>query len=157
VICFEDVNCRGQREEMPEGDHIIPLGKGRICREGTDVTIVAIAGAVLQAHAAAEELAGLGISAQVIDPRTLVPLDRDLILESVARTGRLVIADPAARTCGAAAEISAIMVEEAFDALKAPILRVTAPDIPIPYSRVMEAGLFPNQERIVAAVKRAVG
>ncbi|OJW27945.1 MAG: alpha-ketoacid dehydrogenase subunit beta [Rhodospirillales bacterium 69-11] len=156
VMCFEDSACWPFREEIPEGDHLVPFGKGRIRREGSDVTIVAIAGAVWPAMAAADELAKEGISAEIVDPRTLVPLDRDMILNSVAKTGRLLVADPAARTCGAAAEISAIVAEEAFDALKNPIVRITAPDIPIPFSKVLESPLYPNKGRILAGVRRII-
>jgi pyruvate dehydrogenase E1 component beta subunit len=156
VICFEDAACRGRREAMPEGDHVIPLGKGRICRPGTDITLVAIMGAVIAAEAAAEALEAEGVSVEVIDPRCLVPLDRDMILASVEKTGRLVVADPAARTCGAAAEIAAIVAEEAFAALRAPIVRVTAPDIPIPFSKVLEHALYPNKERLMRAARRVM-
>ena len=94
-----------------------------------------------------------GISVEVIDPRTLVPLDTKTIIESVRRTGRLVITEPAARTCGAAAEISAIVCEAAFDALKAPIKRVTALDMQVPFSPALEPQIYPTTERIVAAIE----
>ena len=124
-------------------------------REGSDVTVVAISGCVPLALAAAEELAGQGISAEVIDPRTLVPLDSKTIVESGRRTGRLVITEPAHRTCGAAAEIAAIVAEEAFDALHAPIRRVTAPNMQVPFSPVLEAELYPTTEKIAAAIAPA--
>lgn len=154
VLCFEDSTCWSLREEVPDEDYTIPLGVGRLRHAGDDVTIVAIAGAVLHACAAAEQLAAKGIYADVIDPRTLVPLDRDMICRSVSRTGRLVVVDPAPRTCSAASEIAATVAEDAFGALKAPILRVTAPDVPIPFSRVLERQLYPDPDRIVRAVER---
>jgi pyruvate dehydrogenase E1 component beta subunit len=156
VLCFEDATCWSQKEEIPDGEHLVPLGVGRIRRHGNDVTIVAIAGSVIHAVAASEELAKEGVSAEVIDPRTLVPLDRDLILGSAARTGRLVLVDTANRTCSAASEIAAIAVEEIFESLKAPIQRVTTPDVHVPFSRSMERPLYPNAERIAAAVRRAL-
>jgi len=154
VICFEDVNCWGKREEVPDGDHVVPLGVGRLVREGSDVTLVTISGARGPAEGAADLLAKEGISVEVIDPRTLVPLDRDMILNSVAKTGRLVIADPAHRTCSVASEIAAIAAEEVFDSLRAPIQRVVTPDIQIPFSRSLEQGLYPTRERIVDAIRR---
>jgi pyruvate/2-oxoglutarate/acetoin dehydrogenase E1 component len=98
-----------------------------------------------------------GISAEVIDPRTLVPLDKDAILASVAKTGRLVVVEPAHRTCGAAGEISAIVAEEVFDSLKAPIVRLTAPDMQIPFSPALEKQMYPSKDGIVDAVRRVTG
>ena len=129
VLIFETCLLWGQKEEVDENEYRIPLGVVRVRRQGNDVTVVGISGSVPLALKAADQLATEGISAEVIDPRTLVPLDTKTIIESVRRTGRLVIAEPAARTCGAAAEISAIVAEQAFDALRAPILRVTAPNM----------------------------
>jgi pyruvate dehydrogenase E1 component beta subunit len=152
VIVFEDGTLAGEKDEVPESMEPILLGKATVRRPGRDVTIVAIAGSVRKALAAAEALEQKhGISAEVIDPRTVVPLDKECVLESVHRTGRLVIAEPAARTCGAAAEISAIVAEEAFADLRAPIVRVTAPDVPVPFSPPMERPLYPTPERIAAA------
>jgi acetoin:2,6-dichlorophenolindophenol oxidoreductase subunit beta len=153
VLCFEDGTIRGQKAEVPTGDHVVPLGVADIKREGTDVTVVAIAGCVPQALKAAEALAGEGISVEVLDPRTLVPLDRTAILASVAKTGRLVIADVTHRTCGVAAEISATVAEDGFASLKAPIARVTTPDVHIPFSPALEPQMYPNADRIAAAVR----
>ena len=125
--------------------------------EGTDVTVVAISSCVPESVAAAEALAAEGVSVEVIDPRTLVPLDTDAILESVSRTGRLVIADPAHRTCGAAAEISAIVSEEIFDSLRAPIVRVTTPDMQIPFSPALEKQMYPNRNSIAEAIRKVAG
>ncbi|WP_237482372.1 alpha-ketoacid dehydrogenase subunit beta [Lichenibacterium dinghuense] len=157
VLIFESVPLWGSKEEVDESEYRIPFGVARVRREGTDVTIVGISGSVPQAVKAAEALAEQGISAEVIDPRTLVPLDTRTILESVRKTGRLVIAEPAHRTCGAAAEISAIVAEQAFDALRAPIRRVTAPDMQIPFSPALEAGFYPTADKIVAVTRTICG
>lgn len=157
VMVFEACILWGQKEEVDENEYRIPFGQARIAREGSDVTIVAISGSVPEAMAAAQALAESGVSAEVIDPRTLVPLDSRSILESVAKTGRLVIADPAHRTCGAAAEISAIVAEEAFDALRSPIIRVTTPDMQIPFSPSLEKQLYPARDTIAAAALRSLG
>ena len=156
VLIFEACLLWGQKEEVDDNEYRIPLGVARIRRQGTDVTVVAISGCVPLALKAAELLAQEGISAEVIDPRTLVPMDTRTILESVRRTGRLVVAEPAHKTCGAAAEISAIVAEEAFDALRAPILRVTSPNMQVPFSPVLEAELYPTTEKIAAAIRRVV-
>ena len=156
VLIFETCLLWGQKEEVDEAEYRIPLGVARVRRQGTDVTVVAISGCVPLALKAAEMLAQEGISAEVIDPRTLVPLDMRTVLESVRRTGRLVVAEPAHKTCGAAAEISAIVAEEAFDVLRAPILRVTSPNMQVPFSPVLEAELYPTTEKIAAAIRRVV-
>lgn len=154
VIIFEDRNLAGGRGPVSEGDAPVPFGQARVHREGSDVTLVAIASALPESLAAAEELARDGISVEVVDPRTLVPLDRETILGSVHRTGRLVVADPANRTCGAAAEIAALAAEEAFDSLRAPVARVTTPDVPIPFSPALESKLYPSRQGIADAVRR---
>jgi len=157
VLTFEACMLWGLKEEVEEDEYRIPFGVARTVREGTDVTVVAIATAVPEAVKAADALAEEGISVEVIDPRTLVPLYSRAVLESVAKTGRLVVADPAHKTCGAAAEISAIVAEEAFDALKAPIARVVTPDTQIPFSPALEKQLYPNRESIADAVRRVAG
>lgn len=156
VVVFEDLTVTGSKEPVPEDDYVIPLGKGVVKREGSDVTVVAIAGCVPIALGAAEQLAAEGISVEVIDPRTLVPLDTDIILNSVAKTGRLVIVDPAHRTCSAASEISARVVEHGFEYLKAPIMRVTTPDVHIPFSAALEHAMFPDPDKVAAAVHRVL-
>ena len=153
VIFFEDGTITG-REDIPE-DEIIPFGQAKIVSEGTDVTIVALGGSVPHARKAVDRLAEHGISGELIDPRTLVPLDEEAILESVRKTGRLILAEPASRTLGACAEIAAIVAERAFNSLKAPIGRVTTPQTHIPYSPVLERPLYPNADRIVAAATKA--
>lgn len=154
VLTFEACILWGTKEEVSDDEYRIPFGQARIARQGTDVTIVAISSSVPESLAAAETLAEEGVSVEVIDPRTMVPLDRRAILESVSKTGRLVVAEPAHRTCGAAAEISALVSEEIFDSLKAPILRVTAPDMQIPFSPVLEKQMYPSRDSIAAAVRQ---
>ncbi|KAA9148929.1 alpha-ketoacid dehydrogenase subunit beta [Microbacterium lushaniae] len=156
VLSFEACLLWGTKEDIPDGEFRIPLGVARTVREGSDVTVVAISGSVPEAVAAADALAAEGVSAEVIDPRTLVPLDIDAVLSSVAKTGRLVIAEPAHRTCGAAAEISARVAEDAFDMLRAPIVRVTAPDMQIPFSPALEKQMYPNRDSIAAAMRRVL-
>jgi acetoin:2,6-dichlorophenolindophenol oxidoreductase subunit beta len=131
----------------------VPLGVGAIRRPGRDVTIVATSYMNVEALHAADLLAAEGIEAEVVDPRTLKPLDEDLIIDSVARTGRLVVADAAWRSCGAAAEVAALVADRAFSALRAPIRRVTLPEAPAPSSRSLEAVYYPKAADILTAVK----
>jgi pyruvate dehydrogenase E1 component beta subunit len=154
VLCFEDATLWTQKEDVVAEPYEIPLGVAKQVKEGTDVTVVAIAGSVRHALAAARRADEQGVSVAVIDPRTLVPLDSEAILKSVAKTGRLVIADPANRTCGAAAEVSAIVSEHGFDLLRAPIIRVTTPDVPVPFSPALEKQLYPDVDRIFTAVMK---
>jgi len=155
VVVFESGRLGGVEGEVPDDDYTIPLGKADIKRAGSDVTIVAIAWMVPEALAAAEALAKDGISAEVIDPRSLVPLDVDCIRASVRKTGRLVVADEAGPTCGASAEIAALVTEdpESFAALKAPVKRVCALQVPIPYTPGLEDHVFPNRNKIAAAAR----
>jgi pyruvate dehydrogenase E1 component beta subunit len=141
---------------VEEGWEAIPFGVADVKRSGTDVTIVATSYMVQRSLAAAESLAGEGISVEVVDPRTLVPFDLDAILASVHRTGRLVVVDECHRSCGVAAEISALVAEHAFDALKGPIRRVATLDVPIPFARTLEAFVEPSEAKICAAVRAAV-
>ena len=138
--------------EVPEEEYLIPLGKADIKRKGSDVTVVATAFMVNRALAAAAKLQQKGISIEVIDPRTLVPLDKQTIIDSVKKTGRLVIMSEEPQTGSSAGEISAIVAEEAFDSLDAPIKRVCAPDTPIPYSSVLEKFWMPDEEDLIKAV-----
>ena len=138
-IVFEDGTLGGSTSEVEEGDAaLIPFGVADVPRSGSDVTVVAIAGAVPMALRAAEELEEEGVSVEVIDPRTLVPLDKDAILESVSKTGRLVIADPAHKVCSAASEIASIVSQDGFWDLQAPIMKVAAEQVHIPYTPVLE-------------------
>lgn len=155
VVIFEDNGVWPTKELVStDPDFLIPIGKADIKRAGSDVTIVSISGCLLAALKAADALAEEGISAEVIDPRTLVPLDKECIINSVAKTGRLVVVDSANRTCNAAAEIAATVAEEGFESLKQPILRLSTPDVHIPFSPALEKPLYPNKESIVAAVKQ---
>jgi pyruvate dehydrogenase E1 component beta subunit len=154
VLLFEDNDLWFQTGPVPEGDYVVPLGVADVKREGHDVTVVAIGATVGHALAAADELLADGCSVEVIDPRSLVPLDKRTILDSVAKTGRLVLVDLANKTSGAAAEIAAIVAEEAFSSLRAPVLRVTTPDVHIPFSPAMEKPLYPTKDKVVAAVRR---
>ena len=142
--------------DIPDEEYLIPLGKADIKREGSDVSVVAMAYMVHRALAAAEKLSQKGISIEVIDPRTLVPLDKQTIINSVKKTGRLVIMDEEPKTGSAAGEISAIIAEEAFDYLDAPIKRVCAPDTPIPFSPVLEKAWMPDEEDLIQAVTEIV-
>lgn len=154
VLCFEDTGLGAHRGEVPEGDYTVPIGVADIKRVGSDVTIVALAAAVHRSLEAAQKLENEGISVEVVDLRTVVPLDRRTILDSVAKTGRLIVVDPAAGTCSVAAEVAAIVAENAFERLKRPILRLTAPDIPVPFSPELERLMYPTVERIVSAARR---
>ncbi|MEO0400024.1 MAG: transketolase C-terminal domain-containing protein [Pseudomonadota bacterium] len=157
VLLFEDAVLWAKKGDVPDTDeHLIPLGVADIKRPGTDVTIVTISSCLYHGLKAAEKLEKEGISAEVIDPRTLAPLDFDTILESVAKTGRLVVVDNANRTLSAASEIAANVSENGFDSLKKPIQRVTTPDVHIPFSPALEEQFYPNADKIVAAVKRII-
>jgi pyruvate dehydrogenase E1 component beta subunit len=157
ILSFEDGTLWASKGPVPDdGDLVIPLGEAEVKRQGTDVTVVAIAGTVPLALAAASELAASGVSVEVVDPRTLVPLDTATILSSVEKTGRLVVADPAHRTCSAASEIAAMVAEEGFWSLKAPVQRVTTPASHVPYSPPLEKGMYPTSEKIVQAVRRTL-
>jgi len=139
--------------EVPDGDYRVPFGKARIAREGTDLTLVAYGAMIVPTLAAAERLASEGIQAEVLDLRTLVPLDEAVLLTSVEKTGRLVIVHEAARTAGFGAEIAAIVAEKALYSLKAPIVRVTGYDTPFPYA--LEHLYLPSEDRIVHAAREA--
>jgi pyruvate/2-oxoglutarate/acetoin dehydrogenase E1 component len=142
--------------DVPAGDFSIPFGKAAIKRPGRDVTVVATSLMVQEALKAADTLAKEGIEVEVIDPRTIVPLDTAAICASVRKTGRLVCVDEANTTCSIASEISALVAEEAFAALKAPILRVARPNVPVSYSPPLEAYVTPTAEKIVAAVRKVM-
>src|SRR5271169_3890858 len=158
VISFESNRLMTRKGPVPEEDYTIPLGKADIKREGSDVTVVALAWLVHEALAAAEELATEGISIEVVDPRTLAPLDTETIRSSVQKTGRLVIADEAGPTAGFSAEAAAVATEDAatFARLKAPVRRVCALQVPIPYSPVLENQVFPDRKRIIAGIREVL-
>ena len=146
----------GEMGEVPEEDYTIPLGKGVIRMEGTDVTIVAIGSMVKLAMTSATGLSKNGISAEVIDPRTLVPLDEDMILSSVKKTGRLVIVDESRDRCSAASHIAAVVADRAFNDLKAPIKRVTVANVAMPYAPNLERLVMPSVDRILEVVTQLV-
>ncbi len=153
VLFFEEVILRRQSGEVPEGEYTIPIGVAAVRRSGTDLTIVALGACVQTSLAAAESLAAEGISADVIDLRTVVPLDRATILSSVARTGRLIVVDPAPAMCSVASEVAATVAESAFDSLKARIVRITAPHVPVPFSPDLERLIYPTADAIVTAAR----
>ena len=152
VMFFENKVLYGTKGDVPEGNEGIPLGVADIKREGADVTVVAISRMVQQALVAAEALAAEGIDAEVIDPRTLSPLDDETILNSVAKTHRLVIVDEDNPRCSAATDIAAMVADRGFDTLDAPIKLVTAPHTPVPFSPPLEQFYVPSPERIVQTV-----
>ena len=152
VLFFEDSNLYEVKEQVSnDPNHLIPIGSADIKRAGGDITIVSISGCLTEVLKAADILDKQGISAEVIDPRTLVPLDRETIIKSVRKTGHLIIVDAAHRTNSAASEISAAIGEETFDSLKSPIQRLTTPDIHVAFSPALEKPLYPNAEQIIAA------
>jgi pyruvate/2-oxoglutarate/acetoin dehydrogenase E1 component len=159
VISFEHTLLGGMKGEVPEEEYFIPFGQASIRREGTDVTVVAFAKMVYDVMEAANELAKEGISIEVIDPRTLVPLDREAILKSASRTGRLVVVDEACQTCGVAAEIIALVTsnKSVFSRLKTAPARVCGLDIPIPFSPPMEKFAIPDKEKIKNAIRGVMG
>jgi pyruvate dehydrogenase E1 component beta subunit len=141
---------------IPEEDYTVPFGVADVKREGTDVTIVATLYMVHKALAATEKLKKEGVSAEVVDPRTLSPLDRQTIVKSVKKTGRIVIVTEDCKTAGVSAEIAAVVAEQALDYLDAPIKRVAEPDTPVPFSPPLEQFVIPSEESIIRAVKEAV-
>lgn len=149
-------NGRGAEQgEVPEGEHLVPFGKAALRREGDAVTVVAIGRMLRPALAAADSLEPQ-VGVEVIDPRSLVPFDTAAVLASVAKTGRLVIVDEARECCSAASQIAAVVAEQGFDLLKAPIRRITTPNVAIPYAPVAEAHVVPGEARIVEVVRRLV-
>ncbi len=142
---------------IPEGEHLVPLGLADVKRAGSDVTVVGIANGVHLGLQAAREVARQGIEVEVVDPRTLKPLDIDTIAESVAKTGRLVVVSESPRAGGVASEIVARVVDAAYDSLKAKPIRITAKDTPIPYAAQLERAVLPSVEDVVGAIESVVG
>jgi len=157
TIVFEHAALGRSREEVPEGDYLVPLGKAQVKREGGHVTVVAIGLMVSRAMAVAARLAQDGIEVEVVDPRTLAPLDEETILNSLAKTNRMLIVDEAHLHGSAASEIAATIMEKGFDLLDAPIKRVAALDVPIPFSSPLEAAVIPDRGRIEAAIREVLG
>ncbi|MGA9961599.1 MAG: transketolase C-terminal domain-containing protein, partial [Azonexus sp.] len=154
VLFFLDIGLLYQPGEVPTGDHTIPLGKAAVLRAGSDVTLVSYGKTVHSCLQAADTLAGKGIAAEIIDLRSLKPLDETAILASVARTGRLVVVHEANRLCGVGAEIAALVAEEAFTELKAPIVRLGGPDAPVASSYTLEQAFVPQPAGIATAAER---
>jgi pyruvate dehydrogenase E1 component beta subunit len=158
VVFLENELLYGRSYEVPIGDdHVLPIGKARIMREGTDVTIVSYSIGVGLSLEAADRLAEDGISAEVIDLRTIRPLDKATVLASLAKTNRLVVAEEGWPTCSVGSEILAICMEEGFDDLDAPVLRITNEDVPMPYAANLEKAMLVNADKIVAGVRRTLG
>lgn len=157
VLFFEHKYLLASKCEVPDGEHLVPLGKAAVVREGSDITVIALAAMVPKALKAAETLAAEhGISATVIDLRTLVPLDTRTLLRESVRTGRIFTVEENPRLCGWGAEIASIIQEEAFDALKQPIVRITTPHLPVPASDQLEDAVVPSVARIVAEIRQAM-
>jgi pyruvate dehydrogenase E1 component beta subunit len=147
----------GDQGEVPDGEHLLPFGKASILKDGDDVTVVAIGRMVKPALASAKALAEQGLDVEVIDPRTLVPLDEASILRSVAKTGRLVIVDEARDRCSAASQIAAVVADKGFSSLKGPVRRVTSPNVAMPYAPNAEAQVLPGEARITSAILELAG
>jgi len=156
VIFMEHKALLATKGDVPDESYAIPFGEANILREGKDVTIVTYGLMVLMAMGVAQELAKNGVQCEVIDLRTLSPLDEDTILESVENTGRLVVVDEAYPRCSIAADVSSLVAEKAFGSLKAPIAKVTAPHSPVPFAKALEDAFVPSPERIAAAVLQTV-
>ena len=157
VLIFEDAKLWPVKGPVPtDPEYLVPIGKADIKQSGKDVTLVAIAGAMRAALEATKALTAEGVSVELIDPRTLKPLDMPMIIGSVAKTGRLVLVENAHRLCGVAAEIAAAVSESAFEHLRKPIQRLTAPDVHVPFSPALEAGLYPTKDGIIAAVMKVL-
>ncbi len=154
VMVFEDKNLWTSKEEVPtDNNFVVPIGKADVKRKGSDITLVSVSGCLKPALLAAEALENKGVSVEVIDPRTLVPFDSATVIDSVCKTGRLVIMDNANKTCGVASEIAAIVAEEAFGSLRKPIVRVSTPDVHVPFSPVLEKQLYPTKDSAIAAIE----
>jgi len=155
VIVLEHKLLYNTRGEVPDGDHLVAIGSARLAREGSDVSVFATSRMVHEALKAADALAEEGLSVEVVDLRTLRPLDVASVVESVERTGHAVVVNEGWRFCGYAAELSATIMENAFDALDAPVERVAGADMPIPYAEPLETAVLPGAEAIAAACRRA--
>jgi pyruvate dehydrogenase E1 component beta subunit len=158
VLFFEHKMLYALTGPVPEDpDFMVPFGEAAVVREGKDVTIIGVGIMVQKALVAAKQLSSKGIDAEVIDPRTLVPLDKDTLIKSVAKTGRVIIAHEAHRRSGPGAEISAMLAEEAIEYLDGPIIRIGAMNVPLPYSPELENHVLPNENDIVQAALKLCG
>jgi pyruvate/2-oxoglutarate/acetoin dehydrogenase E1 component len=154
VIFFEDKMNYDFKGGVPDEEYTLPIGKAEIRREGTDVAVIATARLVHEALKAADQLSQAGISLEVVDPRTLVPLDKETLVNSAMKTGRVVVADSGYTSYGVTAEIASVIVEGAFYYLHGPVMRVGALDVPVPFSKPLELATMPNAERIADAARR---
>jgi pyruvate dehydrogenase E1 component beta subunit len=157
TILFEDKMMFTQKGPVPEEEYLIPFGVADVKREGEDVTLIATSSMVYVALDAARELEDAGVSAEVVDPRTLVPLDRDTLIASAAKTGRVIVVDEGHQSYGASAELAATVSEGAFWHLDAPVRRIGAMDVPIPFSPPLEDETVPTPERVVQAALDLLG
>jgi pyruvate/2-oxoglutarate/acetoin dehydrogenase E1 component len=153
VIFCEAKLVLGATGEVPEGDYEVPIGKANLVREGSDVSLIGFGGTVSICQKAAKQLAGEGIEADVLDLRSLQPLDEEAILETLAKTGRVVIVDESTPRSSVASDVAALCVDEGFDSLQTPVRRVTAPHSPVPFSRVLEQAYIPSAAKVVEAVR----
>jgi pyruvate/2-oxoglutarate/acetoin dehydrogenase E1 component len=156
VIFLQHKSLRTLKQNLPTEEYYVPYGKADVKRQGSDVTIVAWLNMVQKSLRAAELLEKQGISVEIVDPRTLVPFDEQAVLDSVAKTGRLVIVEEECKRCGAGAEVAAMVAEKGLQHLKAPVRRVAAKDAPIPYAAILERFVIPQVDDIVRAVKEIV-
>jgi acetoin:2,6-dichlorophenolindophenol oxidoreductase subunit beta len=157
VLFFVDMTLGYVPGEVEEGEHLVPLGKAALKREGSDLTIISYSKTVNTCMEAADQLAQAGISADVLDLRSLKPLDEEAILRSARKTGRVLVVHEASRMCGVGAEVAAIVSEHAFASLKAPVMRLTGPDAPAPSSYMLEQAFMPQAAGIVAAALKLMG
>ncbi len=156
VVFFEHKALYPRKCEVPDGDYLVPFGEAALVREGEHATVVAIERMVNFAEKALDALAGEGITADLIDPRTTSPLDLDTILESLEATGRLVVVDESPPRCSIASDIAGMVASEGFDLLKAPVQMVTAPHTPVPFARELERAYVPSPDDIAAAIRKVV-
>jgi pyruvate/2-oxoglutarate/acetoin dehydrogenase E1 component len=157
VVIFEDKMMYAVKGLVPDGDHIVPLGLADVKREGEDVTVIATSSMVQVALSAADELERDGVSVEVVDPRTIAPLDRAALVASAKKTGRVIVVDEGHQSYGASAELAAVIAEDAFWYLDAPVVRIGAMDVPIPFSPVLEDQTVPTPERVADAALRLLG
>lgn len=156
VLFFVDMTQGYQAGPVPEGEYVVPIGKAAVCRAGSDVTLISYSKTVHTCLQAAEKLAAIGIDAEVIDLRSLKPLDENAILSSARKTGRVMVVHEASRMCGVGAEVAAMVSEQAFSSLKAPVVRITGPDAPAPSSYVLEQAFMPQPDHIVSRARELV-
>ena len=157
VIVLEGEMLYNLKGEVPDGEHIVPIGRAEVKREGTDVTLVCHSKTLVVAQKAADQLAEQDVSAEVLDLRSLAPLDEEAILATLEKTGSVVVVDEATPRCGIASDVAALCVDRGFDFLNAPVRRVTAPHAPVPFSKTLEDAYMPSAAKIVAAVRELRG